>query len=40
MAVEMTAYNAAMSINTVHAIKGSYPDFRVDYPKVTLSKGL
>ena len=40
LAVDMTAYNAAMSINTIHAIKGSYPDFSVDYPKVTLSKGL
>lgn len=40
LAVDMTAYNAAMSINTIQAIKGSYPDFSVDYPSVTLSKGL
>ena len=40
MAVELTAYNYAMRVNMKNALRGSYPDFNVDYSKVTLSKGL
>jgi hypothetical protein len=39
MAVDKTPFNAAMSWNYHHAVKGSYPDFTIDYPKVLVSQG-
>lgn len=39
MAKGKTAFNAAMSWNYNHAVKGSYPDFTIDYPEVLVSQG-
>lgn len=33
------AENGAVSANLTHAVKGEYPHFEMDYPKVVLSKG-
>jgi hypothetical protein len=38
-AVQMSGYNKAISANIQFAITGTYPDFKVDFPKVQLSKG-
>lgn len=34
-----TGYNLAVRETLLHAIKGDYPDYSIDYPKVVLSKG-
>jgi len=34
-----SAYNAAMSHNLKNALTGVYPDIRIDFPKVQVSKG-
>ncbi|WP_316841263.1 DUF6266 family protein [Pedobacter gandavensis] len=34
------AHNLATSYNKKHALKGEYPDIRIDYSKVKLSQGL
>lgn len=34
-----SAFNAAMSYNVKHAVKGEIPDFEIDYPHVLVSKG-
>lgn len=36
----MSAFNAAMSYNKKYAITGSYPDLKIDYEKLLVSKGL
>lgn len=38
-AQKMTAFNAAMKKNLAEAVKGVYPTFEIDYPKVILSVG-
>lgn len=38
-ALHMSAFNAAMAYNVKNAIKGLYPNFEIDYPKVRLSQG-
>lgn len=38
-AVQQTAMNAAMSYTLRNAVKGSSPDFSIDYSKVLVSKG-
>ncbi len=35
----MSAFNAAMSFNKRHAIKGEYPNFEIDYEKVRFAEG-
>ena len=35
----MSAFNAAMSYNKKHAIKGEYPNFEIDYEKLRFSEG-
>lgn len=35
----MSAFNAAMSYNKKHAIKGEYPNFEIDYEKVRFAEG-
>ena len=35
----MSAFNAAMSCNLKTAIVGTYPEYRIDYSKVILSRG-
>jgi hypothetical protein len=35
-----SAFNAAMSYNILHAVKGEAPYFEIDYPNVLVSKGL
>lgn len=39
-AIRMTAFNAAMSYNVKNAIKGLFPAFTIDFPKILVSKGL
>lgn len=39
MAIDMTAFNAAMSYNYHHAVKGIYPGFSIDYSIVRVSQG-
>jgi hypothetical protein len=39
MAIRMTEFNAAMSYNYHHALKGIYPALDIDYPKVLISQG-
>jgi hypothetical protein len=39
MAMDKTAYNAAMSYIYHHAVRGVYPDFEIDYPRVLVSQG-
>ncbi|MEH6308398.1 DUF6266 family protein [Olivibacter sp. CPCC 100613] len=36
----MSAFNAAMSYNKRHAITGDYPDLKIDYEKLLVSKGI
>lgn len=38
-AQKMTAFNAAMSYNLGNALKGTYPAYEIDYPKVMISQG-
>lgn len=38
-AIKMSAFNAATSYNLANAIKGTYPDFQIDYSKVMVSQG-
>lgn len=38
-AVKKTAFNAALSYTLANAIAGSYPDYRIDYPRVLVSRG-
>lgn len=38
-AQKMTAFNAAMQRNLAVAVKGVYPAFEINYPKVVLSEG-
>lgn len=38
-AVQKTAFNAAMSYNYHHAVRGTYPDFEIDYSRVLVSQG-
>lgn len=35
----MSAFNAAMSYNKKHAIKGEYPDFEIDYSQFMFAQG-
>ena len=35
----MTGFNKAFAYNVVQTITGAYPDFRIDYSKVQLSRG-
>jgi hypothetical protein len=35
----MSAFNAAMSYSKVHAVKGEYPDFEIDYGKFRFADG-
>lgn len=39
MAIDKTAFNAAMSWNYHHAVMGVYPDFEIDYTRVLVSQG-
>lgn len=39
MAVDKTAFNAAMSYTYNHVVKGIYPDYEIDYPRVLVSQG-
>lgn len=39
MAVDKTAFNAAMAWNYRNAVTGSYPDFEIDYTQVLVSQG-
>lgn len=39
MAVDKTAFNAAMAWNYRHAVMGAYPDFSIDYSRVLVSQG-
>lgn len=36
---ENSAFAAAVAYNVSNAVKGSYPDFEIDYPKAALSRG-
>lgn len=38
-AIRMSAFNAAFSYNYHRAIKGEYPNYEIDFPKVLLSRG-
>jgi hypothetical protein len=38
-AVNMSAYNAATSYHLENAITGNFPDYRIDYSRVMVSKG-
>jgi hypothetical protein len=38
-AVKMSAYNAATSCNMANALKGTFPDYQIDYSKVMVSRG-
>ena len=38
-AIKKSASNAALSYILANAITGSYPDYRIDYPRVLLSRG-
>lgn len=35
-----SAFNAAMSYNVRHAVKGASPEFEIDYPNVLVSSGM
>ena len=39
LAIEKTAFNAAMSYNYNHAVTGVYPDFDIDYNRLLVSQG-
>ena len=39
LAVKMTEFNAAMAYNLDKAITGIYPNFTIDYPKASVSRG-
>ena len=34
-----SAFSAAVSYNILHAVKGTYPGFEIDYPKVVVARG-
>ena len=38
-AVNMSAFNAATSCNMANALKGTFPDYQIDYSKVMVSQG-
>ena len=38
-AVHMSAFNAATSFNMANALKGTFPDYQIDYSKVMVSQG-
>lgn len=38
-AVKMTAFNAAFSYNFHNALSGDSPDYKIEYPRVMLSRG-
>lgn len=36
---KMSAFNAAMAYNVKHAVKGTYPNYEIDYPNALLAQG-
>ena len=38
-AIQMSAFNAAMSYTVKNALTGTYPDYEIDYPKAMVSQG-
>lgn len=38
-ATDNSAYGEAMAYNVLHAVKGEYPAFEIDYPKVAIARG-